>query len=671
MARKRSHDDFGNDASLHRDESTDVRLAKAEWQEVRSKKKRRKEHRSNEVKVRQHTPESPEPEASTPSLRFGPSVGALHVDDLQSLILYILTKDAVAPKWVAVRNARAIKQVVTLMVPGIDRTMLEAVTEVVTKARSRTNGQAAVLDGKTNHHQVEQGQLRGLHQIKAPGNSKTGHFASPLQAMLLTSIPVSKRKNDQPKAGRSTRNGPTPLYEFIHTPEQLEEADFPLHPSLSTDPIDVELQATRRRQAAQSVKVDGWVDTVVESSTLPSAPGDSRDSSGPVAPVYALDCEMVVTDDDRHSLARVSIVNWDGITVLDELVKPSLPIKDYLTQYSGITEAKLKGVTTKLEDIQARLLKLFTPSTVIAGHSLDSDLNALKLTHPFIIDTTILYPHPNGLPSRSSLKYLTKKYLNRDIQKGGVAGHDSVEDALAVMDLVKLKCKMGPQFGSNESNQESIFARLSRSGHKTAMFDHGTYVGGVGRPANIKVGCKDDIEIVDALLRVLAPSHTDETITNTAASGRSVSEDGQDPMLTPPAFTFARLRALEFLDRRKPSPIATSSDSLPDDSTTEIAAKAETHKEILQHLLRMVEALISRSNSSEPILLIVYPGGPDPANKDLKDVHRLQAMHKQYQQEFKTKKWDQLSVQWTDRETQALRRAFEQARKGWGFVGLL
>jgi RNA exonuclease 1 len=64
-------------------------------------------------------------------------------------------------------------------------------------------------------------------------------------------------------------------------------------------------------------------------------------------------------------------------------------------------------------------------------------------------------------------------------------------------------------------------------------------------------------------------------------------------------------------------------------------------------------------------LLLVYPGP-----RDMKEVGRLQEMQKQFKKEFKVKKWDELSVQWTDNEAQALRKAFQEARQGWALVGL-
>ena len=62
---------------------------------------------------------------------------------------------------------------------------------------------------------------------------------------------------------------------------------------------------------------------------------------------------------------------------------------------------------------------------------------------------------------------------------------------------------------------------------------------------------------------------------------------------------------------------------------------------------------------------IVYSGSGDP-----REMSRLQAMQTQFKREFKVKKWDQLSVQWTDTEEQALKRAVRTARDGIAFIGL-
>ena len=57
-----------------------------------------------------------------------------------------------------------------------------------------------------------------------------------------------------------------------------------------------------------------------------------------------------------------------------------------------------KGVTRNLRDAQRELLTFVDADTYLVGHSVDSDLRALKLVHRRLIDTSELYPSPRGAP---------------------------------------------------------------------------------------------------------------------------------------------------------------------------------------------------------------------------------------------------------------------------------
>ena len=136
----------------------------------------------------------------------------------------------------------------------------------------------------------------------------------------------------------------------------------------------------------------------------------------------------------------VTVINLEGKTVYETLVMPDSEIVDYNTRFSGITAEDLEGVKTKLRDVQAVLLMMFSSRTILIGHSLESDLKALKMVHGNVVDTSVVFPHKLGPPYKRALRMLAAERLMRIIQNDD-GGHDSAEDALACLDLMKLKVK--------------------------------------------------------------------------------------------------------------------------------------------------------------------------------------------------------------------------------------
>ena len=61
---------------------------------------------------------------------------------------------------------------------------------------------------------------------------------------------------------------------------------------------------------------------------------------------------------------------------------------------------------------------LIAEETLLIGHSLENDLNALRLLHINAADTALMYPHPRGPPFKPALRVLTERYLGRKIQEG-------------------------------------------------------------------------------------------------------------------------------------------------------------------------------------------------------------------------------------------------------------
>lgn len=151
--------------------------------------------------------------------------------------------------------------------------------------------------------------------------------------------------------------------------------------------------------------------------------------------VFAMSCEACYTAKGLEP-TRVTVVDPSLQVVYDTFVKPDEEVIDYNTRFSGVAEDDLKNMKTSVRDVQAILLNLFSADTILIGHSFEHSLYALKLIHTSVVDTTVLFPHPLGLPHRRSLKGLVADYLQRVIQD---EGHSSSENATACMELVLWK----------------------------------------------------------------------------------------------------------------------------------------------------------------------------------------------------------------------------------------
>uniref|UniRef100_A0A670KDM0 Exonuclease domain-containing protein n=1 Tax=Podarcis muralis TaxID=64176 RepID=A0A670KDM0_PODMU len=174
--------------------------------------------------------------------------------------------------------------------------------------------------------------------------------------------------------------------------------------------------------------IDGFVKTFIKPPPLDGNHG-----------VFALDCEMCYTTRGLE-LSRVTVVDPSLHVIYDTFVKPDNEIIDFNNRFSGVTAEDMKNTVTSIRDVQAILLNLFSADTILIGHSLESDLFALKLFHNKIVDTSVVFPHRLGLPHKRALRNLMADYLQRIIQDN-VGGHDCSEDATACMELMLWKVK--------------------------------------------------------------------------------------------------------------------------------------------------------------------------------------------------------------------------------------
>ena len=100
----------------------------------------------------------------------------------------------------------------------------------------------------------------------------------------------------------------------------------------------------------------------------------------------ALDCEMVGVGyrGNKSSVARVTLVGWNGEVIYDEFVKQEQPVIDYRTFVSGITAEDLETADLSLAECREEVLQILE-GKVLIGHALKNDLKVLGITHPWFM----------------------------------------------------------------------------------------------------------------------------------------------------------------------------------------------------------------------------------------------------------------------------------------------
>ncbi|EIE80172.1 hypothetical protein G6F46_000899 [Rhizopus delemar] len=433
---------------------------------------------------------------------------------LREFILYALSETCNLP-WFTLVNKAQVERLVLVYAPGLNYSYFGVphdtpnpppFVDLESLKKEEWIGKASMP------FLAKQSRYMLLHMI----SGEKGQINSPVADLLQCKMSISKKEKVSDENQKKIQAFKDNMREFyVLTLKEMKDGGYPIPPSL--DPT--------------SVLPDGWKET------RPPADGVLKNPKR----IVAMDCEMVMTE-KGSALARITLIDEDGSVLLDELVKPDDPITDYLTQYSGITPEALGSTTCSLRRAQKHVRKIVDHNVILVGHSLENDLKAIQLAHPYCVDTSSLYDHLRGPPYKPSLKHLARTYLHRQIQGHHASreGHDSAEDARATLDLFKLKLANKPRFGKFKK-AELVFDRLSahRPARSSAILES-------SRSATRLFGAtlsgdyhrtETDEALVELTLEKIKEKNFLFTryITADEASARREQEDGAAPTVLPSA----------------------------------------------------------------------------------------------------------------------------------------
>lgn len=152
--------------------------------------------------------------------------------------------------------------------------------------------------------------------------------------------------------------------------------------------------------------------------------------------VYAGD---VASGYDPRHLARVVAVDQSGKLLLDLTVRPRSKLLDCRTHITGLSKEALEGPeAVSFDEARAQLLELLRPRTILVGHRLSQDLEALQLWHGPLLDISLLFP----VDTRKKYQYHPLPYIGERVlliaappEDSDLGPQDAIEMARLAMRL--------------------------------------------------------------------------------------------------------------------------------------------------------------------------------------------------------------------------------------------
>ena len=233
--------------------------------------------------------------------------------------------------------------------------------------------------------------------------------------------------------------------------------------------IDAEFVALQREEI--EIKADGSRITLRPSRLALARVSVLRDSDTKLIDVS----DMSLSDKQNSRQTESSFATSELSAFVDDYIRISEPIVDYLTTYSGISPGDLTPGTSPYE-ASGRLISLkvaykkiwllLNLGCIFVGHGLSKDFRTINIHIPKsqVVDTVDLY-FSKRTQRKLSLRFLSWYLLGERVQlEGSRQGHDSVEDAQMAMKLW-IKWKQLEAEGKTKKTIDEIYKR----GRETAF----------------------------------------------------------------------------------------------------------------------------------------------------------------------------------------------------------
>ena len=378
------------------------------------------------------------------------------ISDVRNVVLWILSEShGTMPKWCMIRNKNLVSGVTVIITPFVDRqTLFELAGSTVSAGlpffSHSIRGSLIPMTAVSAHRYPAICPVLSTF-LSSPSSSKPGQWI------------VNLSDNEEEKTGDTSELLRPKIDSYLMMEENRRLHDMPEalaggYPA----PGFLTTRGKKTRQVAKSVEGEELAPMLMNAKDQAWIEQDPDYSN-----LIGLDCEMVETVSGKE-LARVSLIDHCGRVLYDSIVIPESEITDYITQYSGITAKMIRECKTTFKEAQRQVLSFLDESSILVGHAIDNDLRCLRLVHERIIDTSDIFPHPNGYPSKHSLVFLLQRVLRETLDREG--GHDSVDDARATLRIAMKKFARGPDYSPAGMGCSSYHPLASLVQGSTALF---------------------------------------------------------------------------------------------------------------------------------------------------------------------------------------------------------